>query len=1454
MGSDGRTLRFGVLGPLAAWRGAEPLRLGGERQRALLALLLLRAGEFVPTPELLELVVAGGRADGSANAVHAAVSRLRRVLGPSQDLLLTHTGGYTLEVAGDQLDAAVFERAVGEGQRLFAAGQAAEAARRLRDGLGLWRGPPLADLGPLDAMAPHVRHLEELHTMAIMDRFDCELALGRHAEIVPELERLVAEQPLRERPHAQLMLALYRCGRQADALAVYRQASRALREGLGIDPGRALQELERDVLRHDSRLDHPGPGAADPAAGTCPFKGLASFESDDAAYFCGRDELVRELVARAAESSLVGLLGASGMGKSSLLRAGLLAALRAGALPGSRAWTVVLMRPGERPRQALRRSLDGAGLGGELVRGGRPGRVVIAIDQLEELFTECAQEGERAGFLAELARAIEDPERRVLVVCALRADFYGRLGAYRPFADRLSQSHVLVGPMAREELRQAIEGPATRAGLALDPDLVEELIAEVAHEPGGLPLLSTTLLELWRGRRGARIALEDYAATGGVRGAVARLAESVYTRLPGPEQRMVRTLLVRLAGEQDGTLVRRRVPIEQLAGIPGAAAVLGHLTDARLLTAGEGDVELAHEALLREWPRYRDWLDEDRVERQLHSHLAAAATDWEAGGRDSGDLYRGARLAGALDWTATHGDELGPLERRFLLASRAEADRQARQQASQNRRLRGLLLGTSVLLALAVVAGALALNSQRAASRNARLAAAAARAALGRQLGAEAVSQPRLDVAMLLAREATRLDRSPESAGTLLATLLRSPDVIGAFGLPTASSPELALSPDGRTLAVTDSDAGTLTLYDAATRARLGAPLGDEVGNIPPAFSPDGRLIAYADGAFLNLRDTRSLVRIARFALDPGFDGQAAGRPAAPSILISPDGMSVYFGYWLLGASGAPAGAVLDGWSLSDPDHPRTVRIGPGPLLALRLAAGGRRLVAVTGTAVSEYTAPFLRRVHTAPLAAATAPASAAAVSPDGRALAVGSTDGTVALLSPVSGRPLARPGRSDGPVSTLAFAPDGRTLVSLGSGSQALVWDARTGALRGALTGPVGQVQDAAVSPGATTLYTAALDGVMLAWDLSGRRSLERTSTLGVPAACCGAGFPHAPALALSPDGGRFAVSLGPSTVSVFSLPDFSKLATFTIAPAGDPVTALAFAPDGFELAVGGHLGVVQVWSLTGTPHLERTYAGLRPLTGLPEAIQSLAFSPDGALLAASDDSEMPTAKAGPVLSLGALALWRVDSGELVGPVEDLGTGDGPNGSDAVAFSRTGHRLAASLLQGGVLILDATSGQRERMLADPGQDIVSLAFGTGDTLAGGTVAGTVELWHAATGARAGAPFVAAESPITSLALDPGGERLATAAAQDGAVKLWLTASEQQQGPNLHTAAGATPAIAFEPGGRGLLALDDRGRAFTWPTAVDVWQRRACQVAGRNLTPSEWARYVAALPFAAVCP
>jgi hypothetical protein len=434
--------------------------------------------------------------------------------------------------------------------------------------------------------------------------------------------------------------------------------------------------------------------------------------------------LVADLLARLVESPLAGILGSSGVGKSSLLRAGVLPALSAGTLPGSERWRQVLLRPGTHPNAELGRALGGDALG-DVVGQLAPGeRLVIAVDQLEELFTLCEQEDERAAFADQLAAAAGDRDGRALVVVSLRADFYGRLASYPRLAALLSASHVLVGPMDRGELARAIEEPAARAGLEVERPLAEALVSDMAGEPGGLPLLSTTLLQLWRARDGRVLRYGSYRASGGVRSAVARLAEDAYTPLGEGDRRIARGLLLRLASGEDGALARRRVPIGELERITGAGPVLAELTDARLLTVSDGEVELSHEALLREWPRYRTWLEEDRIGRRVHAHLTAAATEWDERGRDAAEVYRGARLAAALEWRAGREQELNPTERAFLDASRAAAGR-------AQRRLRMVLAAVAALLAVAVAGGVVALVSQQRAGNQARVGAGPAAGGAG---------------------------------------------------------------------------------------------------------------------------------------------------------------------------------------------------------------------------------------------------------------------------------------------------------------------------------------------------------------------------------------------------------------------------------------------------------------------------------------------------------------------------------------------------------------------------------------------------------------------------------------------------------------------------------------------------------------------------------------------------
>jgi ABC-type cobalamin/Fe3+-siderophores transport system ATPase subunit len=509
-----------------------------------------------------------------------------------------------------------------------------------------------------------------------------------------------------------------RLGEAALRAAAGRQELRAAQADLTssvVDLQRALGSLEADAAV---------------AERVCPFKGLASFDVADADAFFGREQLVAELVARLPGATLLGVVGPSGSGKSSIVRAGLSAALASGALPGSEEWTQVVIRPGEHPLDELARAR----------RGRISAKLLLVVDQLEEVFTACRDEAERMVFLDALSR----PAPHETVVIAARADFYGRFAGLPALATQLAENHVLVGPMKTEDLRRAIELPARRAGLQVEPALVDALVADVVDEPGGLPLLSTALVELWQHRDGRTLRLEAYRESGGVRGAVARIAEEAYEGFTSEQRETARRVLLRLASVEGDDVVRRRAPLAELEldTNEDARRVVTVLTDSRLVTVSEQALEVAHEALLREWPRLRAWLEEDAEGRRLHGHVIRATKEWDESGHDPAELYRGARLAAALDWTAEHEAELNELERRFLAESQAASEAESRRIRRTNRRLRLLLAGAVVFLVAALAAGGFAVLQSVEARRESDRAARTARTAQARAWANVAANNP----------------------------------------------------------------------------------------------------------------------------------------------------------------------------------------------------------------------------------------------------------------------------------------------------------------------------------------------------------------------------------------------------------------------------------------------------------------------------------------------------------------------------------------------------------------------------------------------------------------------------------------------------------------------------------------------------------------------------------------
>ncbi len=423
-------------------------------------------------------------------------------------------------------------------------------------------------------------------------------------------------------------------------------------------------------------------------------------------------------MARLVGAPLLGVVGPSGSGKSSVVKAGLLPALAAGVLPGSERWPQAVIRPGEHPLRELRAGLDGLAPGG---------RVVLAVDQFEEAFTACRDEEERAEFFAELVRLSRD-RRGSAVILTIRADFYGRCAGYPDLSRLLAANHVLVGSLSRDELRQAVVCPAQRAALHVEPELADALVNDVADEPGALPLLSSALLELWHHREGRRLRIAGYEETGRVRGAVARLAEGAFGRLDEAQQAIARDVLLRLAEiDEDGNVERRRLPLDELDAEEGAVAdVISLLADNRLLTVSEGSVEVAHEALLREWPRLRAWIDEDRDGLRIRRGVTAAADEWRELGYDEDMLFRGIRLTEADEWREGHELSLSQLERTFLDASDA---RRASERKARRRRVQRAFAGLAVALAAITAVAIVALYQGREAERQRDIAASRERGA-----------------------------------------------------------------------------------------------------------------------------------------------------------------------------------------------------------------------------------------------------------------------------------------------------------------------------------------------------------------------------------------------------------------------------------------------------------------------------------------------------------------------------------------------------------------------------------------------------------------------------------------------------------------------------------------------------------------------------------------------------
>jgi WD40 repeat protein/DNA-binding SARP family transcriptional activator len=1384
---DIRGVEIGVLGPLTLDGVATR---APRRDRVVLEVLVVRVRDIVSAEQMADALWREEPPVSWAKVVQGCVVRLRKILGASA--IETTPRGYRLAVPAESVDALRFERLLGSGRERLTLDEPDRAVHLLDEALGLWRGPALDELEDWEPGMMAARRLEELRLDAEELVLEAALRAGRHREVLGAARSRTEEAPLRERRWALLALARYQSGQQAEALRTISEVRTLLSIELGLEPGPDLLALEEAIRRQDPAL--VADAALPQPRPTCPYRGLVPYDVADAEDFYGRARDVAACQARLIAVGAVTVVGPSGSGKSSLIRAG----LAAGLLREGR--RVVVVTPGVHPLDSL------AGLSRT---GPAP---VLVVDQCEEAVALAADPDERIGFFASLTAYAE----RAPVVIAVRADRLGDLSTHPGLTRLVERSLYLLNPMSREDLVEAIEGPARGAGLRLEPGLVDLLVREIEGEPGALPLLSHALRATWEHREGNTLTVAGYQVTGGVRGAVAQSAEAVYETVPPDQRPALRDLLLRLvAPNPEGDPMRSRLPRRLVEGTPHHEELLETLVTARLVTSDEGVIELAHEALVRAWPRLQDWLDDDTEGQRVLRHLVVAADTWNTMGRPHSELYRGTRLGKALEWQQRARPELTPSESDFLVASRQleeaeerSAHEQAVRQVQINRRLRALLAGAALLAVSALVATLFAVDRGQEADHQRRTAVAQRDQAAALALAAASRSVLRDDPALGLALAAESAQATSPSllqaTGALAqARLAFDQDPIQQVGEPLAGRfTTMTFSPDGHLFAGAAGPAG-VKLWDPTSGRPAALRLHGPVGPVRAvAFSADGNLLASAGHDGLQLWDTKT-----GEPADVRLHGRVRGVNA---VAFTPDGSMLATGgsdgvrFWNpetgqpapLGRLGDPGRVTAVTFS---PDSSRVVTVNGNFRAQLWALGSGKHGVAMVRSIPSVVAAGFLPdgRLATsgisfdndprpyldalrlwnartgklvgAPLAGRTVGfVYAMATSPVGHLVATVSGDSRVQLWDPTTGKQVGQPLPAHSfDTSSLVFSQDGSLLATAGSQGSVRLWRVEpSGAISPKLPG--GSSESLAFGPDGASLATV---GENLA---GGRASLRVWNTeTGRRAEVSPKRLGRSKSVSVSPDGRLLASASTRDTVSVRDVSD-GHLVRESI-ETGQAVFRLAFSPDDSVLA-GAGVFKMWLWDVaTGKQITEMS-------GGTLAHVRSLAWSPDGELLATASTGDQ-----------GAVRLWNPSNGTLVATWFP----DRPTGVESLAFSPD-----ASLLASG----DAN--------------------------------GAVHLWDPATGRAVGGAMTGHDRFVFALAFSPDGRLLVTG-GWDTTVRLWDTATGDPVGGPIHSTGLSVDALVFSPDGS-TLAVDNGDDVLLWDWNADD----ACEVATGYVARTQIAPYL----------
>jgi WD40 repeat protein/DNA-binding SARP family transcriptional activator len=1412
-------LRF--LGPVQIERDGEPVR-GFESRKALALLAYLAVeGQPVPRERLVDLFWQDKTEAQGRNNLSWVLSRLSTFL---PDCL--QVDRHTVRFLGESAEAAYWLD-LGAFEELETQGDPASLAMVVE----LYRGDfgeGLSLKGCPDFELWQVREQERWRRRAADALTQLVVHHRRQGEVEQGLRfarRLLVLEPWREGAHREVMRLLALDGQRGAALAQYETCRRTLAEELGLEPSEATERLYGQIrdgeLELPAVVPKPEVQPPPPAPGEPPFKGLAFFDVADADLFFGREALTARLVQRVRASvedetggRFLAVVGTSGSGKSSLVRAGLVAALQRGVPQaggtrppeGSHLWPVAIFTPTANPLESLAvgltRDIESvsatAMLIDDLARDPRSlhlharrtlssypagRRLLLVVDQFEELFTQCRDPVQRRAFIDNLLTAAGGGEGPTVVVITLRADFYHRCAQFETLRQALEDHQIYIGPMTREELRRAIEEPARAGGWDLEPGLVDLLLRDVGREPGALPLLSHTLLETWKRRQGRTLTLHGYTDAGAVHGAIAKTAEAVYQQLDARQQAIARDIFLRLTelgeGSGDGGSVlftRRRAALDELFPRPEDAgaveAVLKILADARLITTERETVQVAHEALIRAWPALREWLEESRSDVRMQRLLAAAAGEWAGSGGERSYLLRGTRLAQFEGWAegtvvALTQDELAYLDasleerRQRHAAERARQERERGLERRARRVLRGLV---AVFLAAAVISGGLAIWAN------------------GQRRRAEAAEQDAL--------------------------------VQASIGLASRAMLELEGSYPERSVLLALEALENYPYTWQAERALGQAVLGSKLRLLLQHVSAVNSAEWSADGSrILSVTDVVAKVWDASAPLDTG---------ANPS--------SATYGEELVTLSGHEDWVVMATWSPSE-EHILTASTDGTAKVwdaSASSATYGECLLTLTGHAD---------------------PVGTAVWSPTGELVVGADWGGTVLVwdvaaaldkgLEPSAGA-TAEPlfnlsGHSDA-VVWAAWSPDGSRIVTASDDGTARVWDVSASSpTRGqellTLSGHTDRVEWAAWSPDGSRVVTASYDDTVRVWDVwaaltAGASTGVEILTFASPGVEL---IPYseesrsaAPRAAWSPTGDRIATGSGDATAQVWdvsaSSPTYGER-LLTLEGHTERIQHLAWSPDGSRIATASMDGTARIWDASAS---SPTYGEeLVTLFGHAAPVVKAAWSPVGdRILTAGYD--------------GAVKVWDPDPALLT--LSGLEDAEG-----CLVWSRGGVQVAMGLYDGRAKVWDvsaalnagANTGEERLLLVNPDRalGVCPQAWSpSGDHLLTTSMGGAsgdpevrARVWDAASG-EALVALVGHSGDVWWAEWSPDGTRIVTGGAADDTARVWdASASSPTYGDELLTFAdhhGGVTNVAWSPDGKTIATSSFDATAKIWDAAT----------------------------------